>query len=296
MAEVDGHCSSRKYKDKSEWIVNTDMYPPIVDKDVFNKVQKMMTARAVGNRSPNTVYLLKGKVFCGLCGKPYVGNRRISGKGQISFYYSCNRPKALGRCQNRSVKKDVLEGFVLTRLADYVFNDRMIPNIVDSYNKYLRERNGSELHKLDVLRNDLRSINSKISNIAELLIENKSKALFSKLEEYERKAEIIKAEIKEIEDNCSVMSVIEDELRRQFAAIRQRMRNGEAANIRHLIEQFVHRVNVYPEKIEVIFNFYPDKVKYIPRTEKDNSIEGEERSKECPSLFVPECVVVDTEK
>ena len=296
VAEVDGHCSSRKYKDKSEWIVNTDMYPPIVDKDVFNKVQKMMTARAVGNRSPNTVYLLKGKVFCGLCGKPYVGNRRISGKGQINFYYSCNRPKALGRCQNRSVKKDVLEGFVLTRLADYVFNDRMIPNIVDSYNKYLRERNGSELHKLDVLRNDLRGINSKISNIAELLIEKKSKTLLSKLDEYERKADVIKTEIKEIEDNCSVMSVTEDELRRQFAAIRQRMRNGEAANIRHLIEQFVHRVNVYPEKIEVIFNFYPDKVKYIPRTEKDNSIEGEERSEECSSLFVPECVVVDTEK
>lgn len=119
---------------------------------------------------------------------------------------------------------------------------------------------------------------------------------FHKLDEYERKADVIKTEIKEIEDNCSVMSVTEDELRRQFAAIRQRMRNGEAANIRHLIEQFVHSVIVYPEKIEVIFNFYPDKVKYIPRTEKDNSIEGEERSEECSSLFVPECVVVDTEK
>ena len=285
VAEVNGHCSSRKFKDESEWIVNNEMYPPIVDKAVFDKVQRMMSMRAVGNRSPNTVYLLKGKVFCGVCGTPYVGNRKISGKGQVSFYYSCNKPKALGRCTNRSIKQEVLEGFVLTQLAEYVFNDSMIPNIVSSYNTYLRERNGSDMHKLDALKGELRRVENRIESTVELMIDNKLKSLAEKLGEYEKKADALRREIKATEDNCSVSSVSEEELKRRFAAIRQRLKNGEASNIRQLIEQFVHMVNVYPDRVEVIFNFYPDKVKYIPKSDNEGRADAR-------SSFVSACVTV----
>jgi len=57
-----------------------------------------------------------------------------------------------------------------------------------------------------------------------------------------------------------------------------------------VIEQFVYRVNVYPDRIEVIFNFYPDKVKYIPKTENEGRADA--RS----SLFVPDIMVAESSK
>ena len=290
VAEVNGHCSSRKFKDESEWIINDKMYPAIVDKDKFDRVQEMMKKRAVGNRSANTVYLLKGKIFCGLCGTPYAGNRKISGKGSVSFYYSCNRPKALGKCSNRSVRKDIIEQFVLNKLAEYVFSDSIIPGIVAAYNTYLKNRNGSQAQRITELKSELRKTESKAESIAELLIESKSKTLLAKLDEYEKRAAVLRKEIRKLESDSSVTSVTEKELKTRFAEIREKIRSGETYNIRALIEQFVHRVNVYPDRIEVIFNFYPDKVKYIPKTTNEGRADA--RS----SLFVPGIMIAETSK
>ena len=291
VAEVNGHCSSRKFKDESEWIINDKMYPAIVDKDKFDRVQAMMKSRAVGNRSENTVYLLKGKIFCGLCGTPYAGNRKISGKGQVSFYYSCNRPKALGKCSNRSVKKDTIEQFVLERLAEYVFNESMVPEIVSAYNTYLESRNGSHISRITELKGELRKVENKAESVAELLIESKSKTLMAKLDEYEKRITALKKEVRQLESDCSVTRVTEKDLKKRFADIREKIRSGETSNIRALIEQFVHRVNVYPERIEVIFNFYPDKVKYVPRMENEGRAENARSS-----LFVPENMITEAGK
>ena len=250
----------------------------------------MMKKRAVGNRSANTVYLLKGKIFCGLCGTPYAGNRKISGKGSVSFYYSCNRPKALGKCSNRSVRKDIIEQFVLNKLAEYVFSDSIIPGIVAAYNTYLKNRNGSQAQRITELKGELRKTESKAESIAELLIESKSKTLLAKLDEHEKRAAVLRKEIRKLESDSSVTSVTEKELKTRFAEIREKIRSGETDNIRALIEQFVHRVNVYPDRIEVIFNFYPDKVKYIPKTTNEGRADA--RS----SLFVPGIMIAETSK
>ena len=93
----------------------------------------------------------------------------------------------------------------------------------------------------------------------------------------------------ELEKNCSVSEVTENELRQRFAEIRERIRSGETANIRRLIEQFVYRVNVFPDRIEVVFNFYPDKVRYIPKKEEGRADDAR------PSLFVPEIVVAKSD-
>ncbi len=96
--------------------------------------------------------------------------------------------------------------------------------------------------------------------------------------------------VRKLESDSSVTSVTEKELKTRFAEIREKIRSGETDNIRALIEQFVHRVNVYPDRIEVIFNFYPDKVKYIPKTENEGRADA--RS----SLFVPDIMVAESSK
>lgn len=76
--------NSRKFKDKSEWIVRDDVYPPLIDREQFNRIQERMKRRRISNQAhPKEVYLLSGKIHCGLCGRAYCGERKTNGKGII---------------------------------------------------------------------------------------------------------------------------------------------------------------------------------------------------------------------
>lgn len=76
--------NSRKFKDKSEWIVRDDVYPPLIDREQFNRIQERMKRRRISNQAhPKEVYLLSGKIHCGLCGRAYCGERKTNGKGIV---------------------------------------------------------------------------------------------------------------------------------------------------------------------------------------------------------------------
>ena len=70
--------NSRRFKDKSEWIVREDVYPPLISLEQFTGIQERMKRRKVSNQAhPKEVYLLSGKVHCGLCGRAYCGERKM---------------------------------------------------------------------------------------------------------------------------------------------------------------------------------------------------------------------------
>jgi DNA invertase Pin-like site-specific DNA recombinase len=59
--------SGRKYHTpKSEWIIIPDRHPPVISKEVFDKVQEIRSKSRKNMRRRD--YLLRGKVLCGCCG------------------------------------------------------------------------------------------------------------------------------------------------------------------------------------------------------------------------------------
>ena len=61
-----------------------DVYPPLIDREQFNRIQERMKRRRISNQAhPKEVYLLSGKIHCGLCGRAYCGERKTNGKGIV---------------------------------------------------------------------------------------------------------------------------------------------------------------------------------------------------------------------
>ena len=86
-----------------------NIFPSIVSKDVFDTVQKRILANKYGKHVPDIDYLLKGRVFCGYCGKPLHSATGTSSNGTIWRYYKCGSIKKRTGCQNESLKKKLLE-------------------------------------------------------------------------------------------------------------------------------------------------------------------------------------------
>lgn len=271
--------SSRKFKDESEWIIKNDVYPPIVSRQVFDNVQRLLAERNVsGQAHPKEVYLLSGKIKCGVCGSAYCGERKTNSKGVHSFSYFCNsRNKHLeNKCKNPSINRAVIDQFVLQKLAETVFDNSIISRLVNGYNKYLNEQNGSAALELSELKRELNRVNDKIETTIGLLMEMKSAALKKKLSELECRKESIEEQMSALSAKCTSMCVTEDELTNVFEQIRQSLSQGTLSTVKQLIDIYVNSVTVYPDKVIVVFNFFPSMK--LPRAEQNN------RKEECADL------------
>ena len=282
--------SSRKFKDESEWIVRNDVYPPLVSEEVFNLVQERLKKREVsGQAHPKEVYLLSGKIRCGVCGTAYCGERKRNGKGIISYSYFCNsRNKGHGSsCGNPSINRTLIESYVLQRLAEYVFSDSLIPDIVSSYNRYLQNRNSSSVQRLNELTKQSASIQRQINSVIDLLIDTQSSSLKDKLKVLESRRDAIQEEIAHLSTSDHENTVTEEQLRDNFSYIRSCLSDGTLPGVKKLIDVFIHEVVVYPKKVVVIFNLYPQ-IKFKHKTGKEANKTDKEGPDEGLSSFYPE--------
>ncbi|MEW6601393.1 MAG: recombinase family protein, partial [Nitrospirota bacterium] len=82
-----------------------DNFPAIIEKEIFQRVQKLIEERSPVNCNPKTLqspYLLSGLIFCGNCGYAMQGGSAKSGR---FHYYSCNNSIRKGKqsCDARMV-------------------------------------------------------------------------------------------------------------------------------------------------------------------------------------------------
>ena len=66
--------------------VYTKIYPQIIPKEQFERVQKMMAKNKKGAPSRNVDFILKDKVYCGLCGMRINGDSGTSHTGAKKYY------------------------------------------------------------------------------------------------------------------------------------------------------------------------------------------------------------------
>lgn len=65
--------------------------PPIIDRELFDKVQEIVAQHRHSPAAKKTAggFLLTGKLFCGECGKPMTGDGGTGKSGQVYSYYTC---------------------------------------------------------------------------------------------------------------------------------------------------------------------------------------------------------------
>ena len=86
-----------KWKPAEEIVKVPGGCPAIISQELFDKVQNIKAAnkRRAGRYYSKEFYLLTGIVFCGICGRRYQGNMRLSGKSKCRFAaYRCETHRA----------------------------------------------------------------------------------------------------------------------------------------------------------------------------------------------------------
>lgn len=181
-----------KYKD----LEVEDGMPAIISKDVFDAVQVRLqkNGEAPARGKAKVDYLLSGKLFCGHCGSKMDGESGKSKTGRIYNYYTCFGRKHLKTCQKKSIRKELIEGWVAEDTMSLLSNE-VLEKIADVA---VAANEEDILHnsRLPALRKQKEELQKSIKNIVTVVEKGvNSESLLNRLDELERQVRDIDKQI-----------------------------------------------------------------------------------------------------
>lgn len=220
--------------------------PPIIDMDLWQKVQDMVRRVKPRRRhqNPQTVpepYLLTAKLFCGHCGSAMTGESATSKTGQIFRYYSCNGTKSRSRngCKKKRVPKDWIESEVIRILMDEILDDTFIEELTDHFMKVQREDRDSDL--LASYQTQLKDTTRKIENVNRAIAEGVwSSSTRDTLIELEQTRD-------RLSEAIAALQVRPPEIKRETVlSYLQAVKSGEVSHLRDkMIDIFIRRIYLF---------------------------------------------------
>ncbi|HBG4973252.1 TPA: recombinase family protein [Clostridioides difficile] len=257
---VNGKRNGHKQKDEGEIIKIEDGMPQIIDKEIFQQAQEMMKKRkkSPGAHKATTNYLLTGLIKCGECGHSFQGNKRKDAYGNDYISYRCGCRKQKRECNNREIKRDYLEGFILQELEKNILNDEAIPVLSKALNEKMNDKNESNEELLKSLEQKLDKVNKDISNILNAIMNGiVNNVLKDKLDELEQvklnldlKMNELKIENKVVDGVC----VTEEQIRSMFSKFKEFVLERNIPECKKFIGDYIKEVIVYKDHVEVVFN------------------------------------------
>ena len=257
---VDGVRNAHGRKEDSEIIRIEGGIPAIVDKDLWERVQKRMeeNRKAPAAKKAIDEYLLSGKVFCGHCGGAMVG-QSTTVRGQRYAYYECSAGKRLRLCDKKRERKDALENTVVDTTLHTILAPETMAHIAEGVTgalKRLQQDSGTAEYQAA-----LTGVESQINNVVAAISEGLlSQALAAKLRELEDAKEALESELRR-ENLIQQTSLTFGDV----TAYLQQFANGDKNDPvyrKKLIDTFVNSVYVYDDRWVITYN-------YSDKTDKD---------------------------
>ncbi len=160
---VQGRFRKKSYKihlqervPEDEWFIVEQTHQPIISREVFDEVQKLLGKQTRTPPNQRKPYLFSGFLRCGDCGKSMARSR----VGQ-RVYYFCRTYKDQSKtaCTKHSIRHDVLEQAVLLALRQQVYLGVDCGSVVARINQAPRKDQGATLaHAVERRKKELAKI------------------------------------------------------------------------------------------------------------------------------------------
>ena len=234
--------------------------PIIIDRDLYDKVQQLLTANAParGKKTDKRYFALTGKLYCGHCGSAMVGDLGTSQNGTVHAYYTCSHRKTThgvsGKCRKKSERQDFLEWYIVRQTMSHVLTDSRIAEIAQRIEKLSQE--DQKNNGLREAENRQKEINRELDELTYRLIVTRNQLIVDRInkraDELAAELEIVEADISRLRmqiDRTMTAAQIEQYLRA--------LKTGDPLDEdfrRRIINTFIQRVYLFDDKILVYYN------------------------------------------
>lgn len=206
---------------QEQWIIVPNMHEPIIDKNDFQLVQKLLKERKYETKhkakSEREIYLFSGKVFCKHCGSRMF---RVVGQRGYSYLYCQVFSRSKGTaCRHNSMRDDELEKLITSKIRSLIHGCLKEPDNVKRICDVLSGKSEDAEQTLRKKSREMENVSEELERIkkasAALYIDKHTgtisqeeytmlkDALWRELNEKEKRLVDLKKEISERENNDS---------------------------------------------------------------------------------------------
>ena len=230
--------------------------PPIVPEEIYEKAiaRRERNRRAPAAGRSGVEYLLTGKIFCGLCGAPMVGDCGTSVSGERYHYYSCAVHKKHARdCRKKSEKQDFIEWYLCEQTVEYILRpDRLqlvASQVVDLFNSDI------DNSKIKNLERTIQRLKDESNSLMDKLIYAPKKAAVQIME----KMELLDAQRIDAETDLSKLRMQQaiPLTEKEVTAWLSTFSRGDLMDLdfrRRIIDTFINSAFLYDNKLVIFYN------------------------------------------
>ena len=233
-------------KDGTDVIRIEDAIPPIVDKDLFDRVQQKLNLRKRqqgGRPAINREYPLRGKVFCAECKSAMT----VSISHQKYYYYRCTGKKRLHTCDAAPISVDELEQAVIDNLRSFFGSPQKIEELILILRSQSQGIQNDAVARLQVLIAQSKEISTKLDNALDAVLNGlASPALKDRIVDMETQKATVERDMSILKANVDASALPEQRLREILANI---IRCPEADP--SVLFSLVYRVEVASDRIDI---------------------------------------------
>ncbi|WP_250277829.1 recombinase family protein [[Clostridium] colinum] len=249
---------------KEERIVIENNHQPIIEKEIFENVQKLMLLDTRIAPNQEELYLLSGIVNCAECGSNLI--RKNNGtKAKPYIYYVCNNAKNKMGCIGANIKPNILEDTifkVIKNHIDSIINFENIINVIDNLSYTVIEMKKIE-EQIIIKEREL----IKYKNIKLKLYEDLKEDILTKQEyedfniSYTNRIEETKKLIDKFKNEIEIIKNGQDN-NQLFIQYFKQYKNIEKLN-RGIVVNFIEKIEVHNDKTIDIYFKYKDEFKIL---------------------------------
>ena len=158
---------------RDAWVVKENAHAPIIDRDLFDRVQAVRKAKVITiGRTFHRPYLLTGIARCANCGYRMIG-QPSNGNGHKYLTYTCSGYLRIGKsvCRSVHVLTELLEQEVLQSIQAHLSSPTWKDEVRETLDLMASRKNSvtTAQSRVEEIQRQLGEVNRQIANIVEAI-------------------------------------------------------------------------------------------------------------------------------
>lgn len=227
----------------------------IIDEETFRRAneRRAMNRRAPAAKKAPERYLLQGKIFCGCCGAPMIGECGRSKTGTMYHYYTCAKRKKARACKKRPERKDFVEWYVCEQTVAYILDPARLELIADRVvAAYENEFNGDQIKTLE---RTLHRIEADANALVDALLTAPASArtrIYERMEQLETEKADAETDLAKLRLAAGIR-LTADQVKAWIRTFQRGDLMDEAFR-QQIIDVFINSVYLYDDKLVIFYN------------------------------------------
>ncbi len=249
--------------DPADWIVVHDTHEALVGRELFERVQAVRRGAAAKYtttaKKPYTDNILRGRVFCGCCGKTLHRQRHQSGY----YFYRCITNDRVGKGTCKADIKLLREADLFDAILTIIRQEAQVVIGSGLYLKQQKPKIAAKKAEVDREIGQLRRDTEKHRALREGLYENYITGVLTKAEYHELKQEYsekIRAAVEQVQE-LQIQQRTLEACAKEYTCLADRLAalDKDTCLSAQLVDQLIERVTVNgPKDMTVRFRFEDD--------------------------------------